>query len=864
MTVQRGVEGISRRKAFLLLRYTLIIAMAYLLLVEHEFASPPTGLILAIVAALISNVVIAQLPKRITDSTSFYGGIIVGDTLWITAALLSSGIFGPEFFYLYFFVLFLAGIGENLALIAVGAVVVSLAYILVLSTTDGLASLWSSRLLIRIPFLFTTAVFYGYLVERVRRERQHAREQTDTVIRLEEMRQKLADRAVELEQGNKELEREIADRKRAEEALQAAKEYAENLIESSLDMIISTNENRHIVEFNRAAEEAFGYTKAEIVGKPVDILYADPAEGVKIRSDVIKHSRFAGETWNKRKNGESFRSHLSVSVILQGDTVVGTIGTSRDITERKRAEDQLRKLSLTVEQSPETVIITDASGTIEYVNPKFTQVTGYTPAEVIGKNPRMLKSGRTPHEEYERLWNTVLCGHEWRGEFYNKRKNGEFYWASASISPIKNSEGIITHFVGIQEDISVRKKADHALRESEERFRKIFEDGPLGMAIVNSEYRFVKVNSALCRMVGYSEHELTGIAFEKITHPEDIAKDLFLSDKVFNGEMPYFQLEKRYIRKNEEILWVALTATVIRDEEGKPQYGLAMVQDISERKRIEEELQVTQLQLIQSAKFESVGQLAAGVAHEVKNPLAIILQGVTYLSRLRVPSYSDNDVNLVLQKIRDAVTRADRVVKGLLDFSSPSPPEMVRTVLNPVLEQALSLVKHELVKAHVTVVTELGKDLPPLKLNRNKIEQVLVNLFMNAIQAMPEGGTLTVRTAAKRGSRLGPVVGGRKADLRRSGQTFVMVEIEDTGTGIPEDKLDRVFDPFFTTKPVGQGTGLGLPVTRKILELHGGTVDIRNRQAGGVRVTLTFIDGGSDDDAEATISKNQPSRNVCE
>jgi len=862
MTVQRGVEGISRRKAFLLLRYTLIIAMAYLLLVEHEFASPPTGLILAIVAALASNVVIGQLPKRITDSTSFYGAIIVGDTLWITAALLSSGIFGPEFFYLYFFVLFLAGIGENLALIAVGAVVVSLAYIFLLSTSSGVASLWSSRLLIRIPFLFTVAVFYGYLVDRVRRERQHARDQTDTVVRLEEMRQKLADRAVQLEQGNKELEREIADRKRAEEALQAAKEYAENLIESSLDMIISTNENRHIVEFNRAAEEVFGYTKAEIVGKPVEILYADPGEGVKIRSDLITRGRFAGEIRNKRKDGEVFYAYLSASVVCDANgNGVGGVGVSRDITERKRAEDQLRKLSLTVEQSPEIVIITDASGTIEYVNPKFTQITGYTPEEVIGKNPRMLKSGRTPHEEYERLWNTVLSGHEWRGELQNKRKDGEFYWASAFISPIKNSEGIITHFVGIQEDITVRKKANQAMQESEERFRTIFEEGPLGMAIMNSEHRFVKVNSALCRMLGYSEHELTGMTFDEITHPEDIAKNLFLTEKVFNGEMPYFQLEMRYITKKGEILWVTLTATVIRDEEEKPLYGLTMAQDITERKRIEEELQATQLQLIQSAKFESVGQLAAGVAHEVKNPLAVILQGVTYLSRLGVPTYNDNDVNLVLEKMQDAVTRADRVVKGLLDFSSPSAPEMVPAALNRVVEQALSLVQHELVRAHVTVVTELGKDLPPLKLNRNKIEQVFVNLFINAVQAMPEGGTLTIRTAAKTGSRPGPVVGGRKTGLRRSGETLVVVELEDTGTGIPEDKLDRVFDPFFTTKPVGQGTGLGLPVTRKIIELHGGRMDIRNRQAGGVRVTLTFTAGGGDDDAEATISQNQQTEN---
>ena len=280
--------------------------------------------------------------------------------------------------------------------------------------------------------------------------------------------------------------------------------------------------------------------------------------------------------------------------------------------------------------------------------------------------------------------------------------------------------------------------------------------------------------------------------------------------------------------------------------------GIATVcEDISERKRIEEELKTTQLQLIQSEKFESAGRLAAGVAHEVKNPLAIIQQGLAYISD--AVSTTDGDtVALVVEKMDKAVRRADRVIMGLLDFSAPRTIDATPVGLNAVVEESLLLVKHELVRAHVTVVNELGENLPPIKLDQHKIVQVFVNLFMNAIQAMPEGGTLTVKTDAKQLTEPSHNVARWKSDRFRIGETVVVVQVEDTGTGIPEDKLDRVFDPFFTTKATGQGTGLGLTVTRKIMELHGATIGIRNRQEGGVRVTLTFKTERDDTDAEKT------------
>jgi PAS domain S-box-containing protein len=282
---------------------------------------------------------------------------------------------------------------------------------------------------------------------------------------------------------------------------------------------------------------------------------------------------------------------------------------------------------------------------------------------------------------------------------------------------------------------------------------------------------------------------------------------------------------------------------------------IIVIRDITERKRAEEELRAAELQLIQSAKLESVGQLAAGVAHEVKNPLGIIQQGVGYLGKKMVGPDVET-MTLVLQKMDNAVKRADRVIGGLLDFSASSALEMQSTDLNAVVEESVLLVKHELVKARVTVVKGLGGDLPALKMDRQKIEQVFVNLFINAIHAMPGGGRLTIKTGTKSLDEIGLDCGRWNTDPPQSEllpqNSVVVVEVEDTGTGIPEDKLDRIFDPFFTTKQPGQGTGLGLSVTRKIMELHGGTISISNRKEGGVRVTLLFkVEGGDTDEKEA-------------
>jgi signal transduction histidine kinase len=223
------------------------------------------------------------------------------------------------------------------------------------------------------------------------------------------------------------------------------------------------------------------------------------------------------------------------------------------------------------------------------------------------------------------------------------------------------------------------------------------------------------------------------------------------------------------------------------------------------------------MHFIEADKLESIGRLAAGIAHEVKNPLMTITMAADYLAEI-IPPTEPNSAT-VIQNLRAAIDRANRVINELLEFARPGALSLQPQDFHAVAERALGLVKLEIARKHLEIVRDWCEPAPELSLDRNKMEQVLLNVLLNAIQAMPEGGKLTLRT-------------------RASATTFT-AEIDDTGPGITAAHQAKLFEPFFTTKPVGQGTGLGLSVARQIVQLHGGTLRLANRPGGGgARVTI--------------------------
>jgi Amt family ammonium transporter len=260
---------------------------------------------------------------------------------------------------------------------------------------------------------------------------------------------------------------------------------------------------------------------------------------------------------------------------------------------------------------------------------------------------------------------------------------------------------------------------------------------------------------------------------------------------------------------------------------------------LQELKESSERLQATQAQLIQSEKLGVIGQLASGVAHEVKNPLQIIVQGVDYLSHeLRRSSNGQHAV--AIHTIKEAIMRADKIVRELLSLSRPSTLELKPVALNRLLDAALNLVEKQLAVRNIQITKDVAPDLPSLLLDENQMKQVLINLILNAFQAMPTGGRLSLRGYTSTLTKVGDGVGRRADDLFKLGDRVVVCEIEDTGVGISAKALSKVFDPFYTTKPPGQGTGLGLTVTRTIVKHHGGSIRIESQEGRGTKAVLTF------------------------
>jgi signal transduction histidine kinase len=290
-------------------------------------------------------------------------------------------------------------------------------------------------------------------------------------------------------------------------------------------------------------------------------------------------------------------------------------------------------------------------------------------------------------------------------------------------------------------------------------------------------------------------------------------------------------------RKRIELKLLAANSELLRSNHELARSEDALRRALEEIRAAHQRLKSTQLQLIQAEKMECIGTLAAGVAHEVKNPLQTILMGLAYVSK-NIPA-GEQSIPSVLDDMRDAVKRADAIVRDLLSLSAARQIEMKPHNVNAVLERSLLFVNYDLIRSRVLVFRELQRDLPLVCLDEAKMEQVFINLFMNAIHAMPAGGDLILRTRAVVFDEASEVdLPGKKI---RPGDRAVVVEIEDTGVGIPSDKLERVFEPFFTTKQNGIGTGLGLPVSKQIVDLHGGVIRLGSGARGGARATIILI-----------------------
>jgi two-component system cell cycle sensor histidine kinase/response regulator CckA len=395
----------------------------------------------------------------------------------------------------------------------------------------------------------------------------------------------------------------------------------------------------------------------------------------------------------------------------------------------------------------------------------------------------------------------------YEAEFRCQRRDGAIRWFAEHVFVERRGQRA-WHLVGVATDITDRKEMEAALRTSEERFRAIFEQVAVGLAHVGLDGRWLMANQRLCDIVGYRHGELLRTTFQAITHPDDLETDLTLIRRTLAGELSTYTREKRYIRKDGAITWVNLTVKLVHTSLGQPDYFVTVVEDINERKQLA-------MQLLQSQKIESIGRLAGGIAHDFNNLLTVMIGNIA-LARDCLPANAPAQSDL--GEVEKAAMRAAELTRQLLAFARKQMLMPRVLVLNEILFDMETLLGR-LLGEHIELITLPAPDLGRVKVDSSQIEQVLVNLVVNAHDAMPNGGQLTIETR-------NVVLDGAYADSHVSviAGSYVMLAVSDTGIGMPPEIQAHLFEPFFTTKEPGQGTGLGLAICYGIIKQHGGNI----------------------------------------
>jgi len=543
--------------------------------------------------------------------------------------------------------------------------------------------------------------------------------------------------------------------------------------------------------------------------------------------------------------------------------------------ERKRAEEALAQerdlFHSLLDNLPDRIFFKDAESRFTRISRALTNHFKLVhPREAMGRRDHDFFTAEHADAALRDEQQVMASGQPVLGKIERETlPDGGITWALTSKLPLTNRHGKVVGLFGISRDITAIKKFEEQLEVERNLLRSLIDNLPDYIYVEDTEGRYLLDNIAHRRFLGVdSERDVVGKKVSDFFSP-DMAEAFARDDGgVIQSGHPLLNREEPIIDRLGNKRWHSTTKVPLRNSEGKVTGLVAISRDITESKlagqalqeantelaRHKDELQKTlnelrqshedlksaQFQLIQAEKMQSIGRLAAGVAHEVKNPLGILRMGVDYLRKnFKTP---DENEALIVDDMAEAIQRADGIILGLLDFSAPHALDCHHEDLSTVVDQSLGLVRHAMNESGVNLVKELPEGLPPVWLDKNKIKQVFVNLLTNAIHAMPLGGTLMVRTYARQlpSAPGGRDEGSRQADHRRAGETAVIAEVTDTGSGIPENKLAQIYDPFFTTKETGKGTGLGLTVTKKIMELHGGSIDIRNRKDGGVLVELLF------------------------
>ena len=372
--------------------------------------------------------------------------------------------------------------------------------------------------------------------------------------------------------------------------------------------------------------------------------------------------------------------------------------------------------------------------------------------------------------------------------------------------------------------------ANKALQESEQRFRGVFQTAPHGMALVSPEGHWLMVNPALCKMLDYTEAELLAVTFQTITHPDDLGADLNHVRRMLDGEIYSYRMEKRYIRKGGEQLWVLLSVSMVRDDSGKPLHFVSEILDLTEIKE-------AQLELQQVHRLEAVGQLTGGVAHDFNNLLMAMQLNLEVLADCVA---GDEVATESVRMLDNAVGRGTQLTQQLLAFARRQPLDPKVVDVNALMADVVAFVRRTLLE-EIDIVAAFGVDVWPCEIDPGQFQNALLNLAVNGADAMSHGGRLTLETG---NVRVHEELQAGHGERVLPGE-YVVIAVHDTGSGMPQTVIDRAFEPFFTTKDVGKGTGLGLSMVYGFVKQSGGYIRISSELEQGttIRIYLPRVQG---------------------
>ena len=454
------------------------------------------------------------------------------------------------------------------------------------------------------------------------------------------------------------------------------------------------------------------------------------------------------------------------------------------------------------ENVAEGIFQTTPEGRLLSVNPAMARIHGFTSPEemitVITDIGKQLFVDREDSRQYIRTLKKQGVVGNFEALVYCKDKR--IIWASINTRAVRDTAGRVFRFEGTTTDITDRKQTEAKIRESEERYRSLFDNSIDAVLLTAPDGRILAANPGACRIFGRSEEELCRTGREGLIDLTDPRLLDALHERELTGQ---FRGELTFLRQNGTPFPGEISSVIFKDREGNKKSSM-IIRDISERKRAEknfhmllsvlekkhrqleeayEELKRSEAMLIQSEKMASLGQLSAGIAHELKNPLGIIVQGISYVQS----SVEDSTLVDACDRIKKSAIRADTIIKNLLNFSRQAPLSRNEADINILIDETLAMVEHQMNLKNIQVTRNYSHDIPKVTVDTNQIKQVFINIFMNAVEAMQDRGEGAISIITTTG-------------LVNGGKRYIEVAITDTGAGIPGEILKNVFDPFFTTK----------------------------------------------------------------